>query len=177
MKNFDITKLLLQNESETLEFKSSFGKESIVAFANKKGGNLLIGVKNNGEISGVDINSETLQNYFNQIKNSTEPSIIVEINQIEIEKKNIIVISIDEFPIKPFNYKGKYYKRVRNSNHLSTPTGISNLHLQSLQFSWDAYEYPKENLSALNIIKIKSFIKLLNSTGRFYTEESEIDTM
>jgi len=90
LKKFDITKLLLQSESETLEFKSSFGKESIVsivAFANKKGGNLIIGVKNNGEISGVDINSETLQNYFNQIKNSTEPSIIVEINQIEIKKK------------------------------------------------------------------------------------------
>ena len=45
MKKFDITKLLLQSESETLEFNSSFGKESIVsivAFANKKGGKIYL---------------------------------------------------------------------------------------------------------------------------------------
>ncbi len=42
---------------------------------------------------------------------------MVDIQLIPVEGKTIIVIQVDEFPIKSVNYKGKYFKRVANSNH------------------------------------------------------------
>lgn len=47
----DILNLITFGESQTMEFKSSFDREAIetvVAFANAGGGNVMIGVADNG---------------------------------------------------------------------------------------------------------------------------------
>jgi len=54
----NLTALILKGESNTLEFKKSFDKdamESVCAFANAKGGQVLIGVADIGEITGVQV--------------------------------------------------------------------------------------------------------------------------
>ncbi|SMD00348.1 AlbA family DNA-binding domain-containing protein [Pedobacter nyackensis] len=62
------------------EFKSTFNDaviETLVAFANTKGGKVLIGIDNTGiPVNGFTIGSETLQKWINEIKNKTQPSII-----------------------------------------------------------------------------------------------------
>ena len=63
--------IISQGESEQTEFKENFSKqviETIVAFANTKGGNIFIGIKDNKQICGIMLNGETLQNWHNQIK-------------------------------------------------------------------------------------------------------------
>jgi len=55
--------LLQQGESEELEFKTSFGRETIetlVAFANAKGGRVLVGVNDRCEVVGVSVAGESL---------------------------------------------------------------------------------------------------------------------
>ena len=55
------------NESETVEFKQSFQAEvieTLVAFANAKGGSVYIGLQDDGTIKGVEISQET-QNLSN----------------------------------------------------------------------------------------------------------------
>ena len=72
-------------EDNITEFKTSFQKEvieAVVAFANSKGGHIYIGVADNGDILGVDMPSETIQNYINTIKQATQPTIIVDIELI-----------------------------------------------------------------------------------------------
>ena len=79
MNSQSLKKLLLSGESETVEFKTSFGKEAIetlVAFANTKGGTILIGVNDKGEVAGGKIGQEIIQNWVNQIKQNSSPSII-----------------------------------------------------------------------------------------------------
>ena len=51
-----ILDILRREESETLEFKESFGREAIEtisAFANTKGGVLLVGVNDKGAVVGI----------------------------------------------------------------------------------------------------------------------------
>ena len=58
-----IQRLIAQGESDVLEFKASFGKdviETICAFANHKGGTVLIGVADKGRIIGTSYGSESL---------------------------------------------------------------------------------------------------------------------
>ena len=55
----EIIQLIKSGESEILELKRSFNKEavqSISAFANTKGGTLLIGINASNEIVGTRIN-------------------------------------------------------------------------------------------------------------------------
>lgn len=72
-------------ESEQLELKSSFQKEvieSVVAFANAKGGSVIVGVNDEGQVVGLSLGSETLKDWQNQIKNSTYPQIIPDMELI-----------------------------------------------------------------------------------------------
>ena len=71
-----------KGESDVLEFKTSFGKdviETVCAFANHKGGKILIGVFKDGKVVGVTCGVESIQNWVNEIKQNTMPSIIPDI--------------------------------------------------------------------------------------------------
>ena len=114
-KPVDISKLVEAGESEHLEFKTSFNIETIktlVAFANTNGGKVIIGINNNNEVVGADTNEESVQNWINEIKGKTAPSIIPDVEICESESKIMVVFSINEFPVKPISLKGRYYKRL-----------------------------------------------------------------
>lgn len=99
MNSESLISTISDGECFTTEFKLSFDKEAIEtvsAFSNSKGGYLLIGIKDNRAVCGVKIGNESIQNTINQMKNSTEPSLIVDIEVIEIENKTISAIKVDE---------------------------------------------------------------------------------
>ena len=175
-----IKQLIAKGEGLTTEFKQSFDKEvieTIGAFANTKGGYVLVGIKDDGSVLGVNIGTESVQNYINQIKNSTEPSLIVDIEAIKIENKTILAIKVDEFPIKPISFKGKYFKRVYNSNHQMNLTEISNMHLQSLQLSWDAYEAQDTSMEDLDFDKIDRFFIKIKTSGKFQLSNDRVQNL
>ena len=79
-----------QGEGSTIEFKTSFGDEAIVAlnaFANTKGGIVLIGVNNKGKIVGTQLNRESIAEWINETKSKTEPSIVPDAEEFTIEGK------------------------------------------------------------------------------------------
>ena len=58
-------------ESQTVEYKKSFGKEviiSLVAFANTGGGKVIVGVDDNGRSCGLAVGPETVQRYFFKVE-------------------------------------------------------------------------------------------------------------
>ena len=67
-------------ENLNTEFKSSFNDEvieTLVAFANTNGGKVLVGVDNKGmPIKKFMIGDETVQQWINEIKTKTQPSLI-----------------------------------------------------------------------------------------------------
>ncbi len=54
--------------------------------------------------------------WANEIKNKTMPSLIPDINERKIDNKTVVEIKIGEYPVKPVAFKGRYFKRVFNSN-------------------------------------------------------------
>jgi len=161
-----IDSLIRRGESQSLEFKTSFGREaieSLCAFANTQGGTVLIGVKDSDNISGIEIGRETIQQWINQIRNSTSPSIIPDAEHITIKGKTVVMLSVISYPIKPVSFKGKYFKRVHSSNHPMDLNEIANEHLRTMNISWDFAQDPHHAIADISLKKVNRFIDMCNA--------------
>ncbi len=162
--------MLPTKEDLYTEFKTSFGEEvivALVAFANAKGGRVYVGVNDKGEAVGVDLEPESLPKWINEIKHKTEPSVIPDADIEEVDGRRVVVLSVQEYPIKPVAAKGRYYKRQANSNHQLSATEIANMILQTRNTSWDSYPHIGASFASLSEDKIKTFIGKVNLAGRF----------
>jgi len=168
-------------ESQHTEYKSSFSDtviETLAAFANSKGGRVLVGVHDDGTPNvNFSFGKETVQNWINEIKIKTQPSIIPDVEIIDYNGKKIADLFIPEFPIKPVSFRGRYYKRVKNSNHQLSALEIADLSLQSLQVSWDSYPAPTLSLDDIDLEKAEKFVQKVNITGRFKLEGTIIENL
>ena len=168
---------LAAGEFNTLEFKTSFDRaviESLLAFADAQGGTVLVGVTDKGLVCGITLGKETLNEWLGQIKSATSPSLIPDLEAITEQGKTVVLIRMSEFPVKPVNTRGRYFKRVASSNHQLALGEISDLYLQSLQLSWDAYEAGQHTLDDLSLPKIQRFISQVNESGRFALEGEDL---
>ena len=167
-ENIDI--LLKQGEGLMIEFKTSFTEEvitSLVAFGNAKGGTVYIGITDKADVKGVVFGKETLADWMNEIKNKTSPAIIPNADVLEYDNKSIVALSVAEYPVKPIAFKGRYYQRIKNTNHLLSSIEIANLSLKSRQVSWDSYEFSGATIHDLQQGKLDEFIRKVNNAGRF----------
>jgi ATP-dependent DNA helicase RecG len=161
----DIKAIIADGENLNTEFKTSFNAdaiETLVAFANTSGGRVLVGVTDSKKIVGISLTAETTQNWINEIKNKTIPSLIPQCNIHLTDSKQVVEFYIGEYPIKPVAVKGRYYKRIGNSNHLLNNQEISDLHLQTFNTSWDNYPSTRHALKDISLEKVSQFVKLVN---------------
>ena len=97
--------LIAGGETMTAEFKGESAKrlsdrelyEAVVCLANAAGGTLLIGVEDDGEISGARARHEggtRTENVRAAIRNNTEPALDVSVQLHEIDSKEIVVIAV-----------------------------------------------------------------------------------
>lgn len=178
----DVKILLKSGESETLEFKEKFDDrtvESAVAFANAKGGLILIGVSDKGNVTGIDIGKETLAKWANQVSDKTEPQLIPEIEVLEFEGKKVVAVKVPEYPIKPVSVRGRCFKRVNNSNRSMNSQEIAEMHLQSTGMSWDRFPAAGKSLEDLDLEKVRRYIRKAKASGRkgFGEEEDPVQVL
>jgi ATP-dependent DNA helicase RecG len=136
--------ILPKAESEIVEFKTAFNAsviETLVAFANTSGGTVYVGINDKCEVKGVDVAPESVQQWVNEMKSKTEPSLVPYVELKDYDGKLLVVFSTHEQPIKPISLQGRCYKRINNSNHLLSVAEVSDLYMQTMQYSWDAYPY------------------------------------
>ena len=81
-------------ESEICELKSSLSEmndviETISAFSNVKGGEILVGINPGGKVVGVSIGKNTIENLASDIKRNTDPSIFPNINVEKFEANQL----------------------------------------------------------------------------------------
>ncbi len=128
MKKSHILKLIEQGEHLQQDFKFAINDSrkiarSLVAFANTKGGRLLIGVKDNGKIAGVRTDEE-----YHMIEAAAKlyckPEIVFERRDWTIDKRKVLEIIVPESNNKPCfaqNNEKKWmaYMRIDDENVLA----------------------------------------------------------
>lgn len=159
-----INDLIKEGESETVEFKPSLSQTdkimgSISAFSNTKGGTVVIGVTDKGEVHGVDIGKRTIENLANGIKQNIDPMVYPSIRVEKIDDKMVVFIEIEESKQKPVLASGRAYKRVGKSNHKLGYEEIRNLALETSKVYWDERICEDASVEDIDEEKVRWFLK------------------
>jgi predicted HTH transcriptional regulator len=106
MKRKDLKELIEEGENIQCEFKRKFSTHEkiareMIAFANTKGGYILIGVDDNKDIVGVESEKEVAELVLETAKNYCEPPVDVYIDYRELYGREIVIVGIPESNKKP----------------------------------------------------------------------------
>jgi len=113
---YEIRELIRRGETETVEFKEKIGKtqefaETFVAFANTKGGVILLGVDDHSKVVGLSEKGyeDTITNI---LRSHCIPQVKCEISEMQLNDNDIIVIRVEEGKDKPYfvREKGPYIR-------------------------------------------------------------------
>jgi ATP-dependent DNA helicase RecG len=133
--------------------------ETVGSFANTRGGTVLIGITNAGDVHGVVVGKDTLEALTNTIHQQTDPKVFPSLRTAEVEGKTVLVLRVEESPIKPVLVQGRGWKRVGRSNHVLSSSELTRLFLESGQVSWDAGPVPDATLTTdLDVAVLQRFL-------------------
>jgi ATP-dependent DNA helicase RecG len=109
--------LVAQGEGQQLEFKRSLAEleiavRTLVAFANTEGGTVLFGVRESGEIVGVEAGQTGKEQLVNKVTASTDPVLYPSVEFVKVNGKTVIIVTVAESENKPHLAGGRAYKRV-----------------------------------------------------------------
>jgi len=169
MQQNKLRELIRQGEGERLEFKRSFQNDAIqtiVAFANSEGGSVVVGVDNDGTPFGTTFGRETLPKILNKITGATEPTVVPEVQLVDLDGKTVCVITVSEYPLKPVSTRGRCYRRVGNANSQMPPAEIAQMHMRSTGTSWDALPATGKTISDIDLDAVADYIDRSTRTGR-----------
>ena len=166
-----------KKESEKLEFKSSFAewKEAIIslcAFANKKGGKVIVGVKDDGTINEIQIGKNTIEDFANKIKNNTDPILYPSINVKTFGLGEIVEIEVSESDNKPVFAFDRAYIRVGKTSQKMSQTEVRELIKRYALSDFDKM-YLEKDLKKIEFDV--DLIKKINNKYYKFKIRSEID--
>ncbi|MCL4637561.1 MULTISPECIES: AlbA family DNA-binding domain-containing protein [Olivibacter] len=112
---------ILQGEGEQLDFKNKISNENkiaktLVAFANNKGGKLLIGVADDGHIIGVKNEDEERFILERAAYRYCKPAVEIKFDETFVDDKLVLIAEIPESDVKPhyaLGDDGKWWVYIR----------------------------------------------------------------
>ncbi len=177
----DITLLIAQGESSTLEFKSTLDSapkiaKTLVAFANTGGGMLLVGVTDNQKICGIDSELAMVRFLEEASDLYCQPPIVISYQIVSLENKKVLVVTIPESEDKPHllnekNGEKTVYVRIHDKSvptgkltarHLTVANGLPNKALMQSTNVKTLVHYLQSN----EYITAKRYAKLINISER-----------
>lgn len=173
----ELEKIIKSGESLTVEFKSwiktASKKESVTlavnelaALANTKGGVLLFGIEDNGDVTGCT--NYDIQNFIEAIYDKTRPPLFVECEVIEYQGKDVIVLSVETDGQTYATTDGRCLKRLGKNSKPFYPEEMSNRYssLQTPDFSGQVIVDSRiDDIDSLEVYKLKERLKLRDTTS------------
>ncbi len=163
MDEKEFKKLLAIGETNTVEFKEIPNKafyKTISAFANTKGGIILLGVDKNSNPIGIELSTRFLGDLTNRIVNKL--SLYPDIETIDIEGKRFITVRVVHSGYL-VSYEGRYYERIGNTTREMNQQKLKVLLLKGKP--WDSIT-TNISLEEIDSDSVKNFIRLAVNNNR-----------
>lgn len=171
-----LAEALAAGESETCEFRSSFGDEAVrtlCAFANTRGGALWLGVNDAGKVIGVELGKESLRDWANQIRQAL--GVNASLEPVAVGDKTVVRITVAESGLKPVRFRGRSWKRVGSTDQQASEDDETRWVLERIGQTWDALPEPRACWDDLAPEQIALFRRRCNQQGRRLIPDSEDD--
>lgn len=166
----NIKKLIFEGEGVALDFKKTITRcdkiaKTMVAFANNKGGKLLIGVADDGTITGVKFEEEEKYMISKAAQQYTRPALEPVFEEIYVDDKLVLVADIAQSNIKPhyaLAEDGKWwvYVRVKDKSVLASKIVVDVLK-HSADDQGVLIEYPANEKTLLAYLELHSRINIV----------------
>lgn len=172
-------------ENENTELKQELTKDikkEIVAFANSGGGNIYIGIADDGTVIGIKDIDENIEALSGMIREGikSDLTLYTKISMEKIEDKNVILIKVMDAPNKPYYLADKglkssgVYLRYGNTSIPASEESIKKMIFDTQNQNFETmvsinqklhFEYIKNIFKKHNIVMDKSKMKTLNITN------------
>ena len=153
-------------ESQNIEWKESWRDEYlkwICGFANAKGGKIIIGNNDIGEIVGVAKVKKLMEDIPNKIQ--TQLGIICDIDLKNEDGKDYIEIDVKPYDVL-ISYQGKYHYRSGSTKQELKGNALNNLILKKAGKTWDDVVEPRANFEDIDLSAIEAFKKGATTSKR-----------
>lgn len=146
MNTINISKLIKQSESKTLEFKRDLSSlrpiiKTVIAFANTAGGALIIGVEDDGKVLGVDDPLKMEEKITSAIADNIKPLIMPDIELATVKSKTLLIIkvahTVGPFYLKQAGAPTGILVRLGSTNRQASPQLIDEMYRQRTKQSFD----------------------------------------
>jgi predicted HTH transcriptional regulator len=177
MKPKHLLDLIEEGENLTCEFKRKFSTSEkiareMIAFANTKGGYLIIGVDDDKKIIGVESEKTESELILDAAQNYCEPPLKINIDYVEIKGKEVVVVEIYESDKKPHRIQDYL-------NELDINKSVVTLRVndKSVQASKEMIRIMKSRSSEMSLKKYsigmneKAVFEYLNANERISVKE------
>ncbi|MBU4369920.1 putative DNA binding domain-containing protein [Patescibacteria group bacterium] len=158
MNKNKIEKLIKGGENQKMEFKSKISDglgDSICSFANTNNGTILLGIGDNGKIIGID---KKYEEKIANIAHTCKPSVYPDVENIEIENKNIFVIEIKKSD-SLHSFGNIAYKRIASHDKPLSPEEVIEIAKYSGKIKWDEQICKEAKLTDIDEGKVKWFLR------------------
>ena len=148
--------MIAEGEGLTVEFKERFTPrilEDMVAFANGRGGRILLGVSDDGKLKGEKL-TNALKSQIVSMARNCDPAISVSVKPSD----SVVVIDVREGNDKPYACSAGYFQRLDAVTQKMTQKEIRAIFRQTVDKLFE--DLPREDcrLDDISIKKIKAFL-------------------
>lgn len=165
MKISQLKALVKRGESEVLEFKTSTGSistgmQTVCAFLNSdRGGAIIFGVKDDGQIIGQDVSDKTRKEIAVEL-NKIEPHAKIDVAYVKIStNRQAIVMHVNPGENAPYSYDGRSYVRSQSTTTRMAKEDYMYLHNKNNPTSWEGLTSSNCTLRDLDNNRIKEVIR------------------
>jgi ATP-dependent DNA helicase RecG len=158
-----IQALIDQGENGAIEFKRSDVRpeglaREIAAFSNTSGGTVLIGINDNGIVTGTGDRENIEEWAANVVRNNVVPATQPEIQLVEFKNNHVLMIEVPRGKDKPYQtIDGKYWIRVGSTNRMATKEELSRLFQQAGLIHFDIAPLEGTEFSDLDERKLHEY--------------------
>jgi ATP-dependent DNA helicase RecG len=164
-------------KSQNIEWKESWRDEYlkwICGFANAKGGKIIIGKNDIGEVVGIPNAKRLMDDLPNKIVNNL--GIICDVDLKDENGKDYIEIDVKPYDVL-ISYQGKYHYRSGSTKQELKGNALNKLLLKKAGKTWDDVVEPRAKLDDIDISAIEAFKKGATTSKRlpFIADEENIE--
>ena len=182
MTSKDVLDIIQSGENFYIEFKEEKVKakdlgEEIVAFANSEGGTILIGVSDDGNITGIT-DKKIEETIMNICRNNIVPNIIPSFEYAIINDKKIVILGIPKGLSKPYStVDNKYYIRVGTTKRIASREELLRLFEGNGSLHFDISPVINTSIKDLNLDVIRDYYLKYNAFDLYDEEKEQVERL